>query len=292
MVSDVRRRVSHGKSRALNLHVLNTVFGAVCLLLLACVALLPDVFTVVLACAFAAVLSIGLPELVNSPAKFHASIVLGVVSFISIILFLYDTAFLTISFCLAFGLFVCFVGEMFRFENRDNLLYSISVNVVSMVCVVGAIAWIIFTNLYSWHFYLFPLGVSVMVSMLFVNSLRLSKGFMASRFKTLLGVLVSFVVSFVAAWIVVRLTYLLGYQLYVTSAVLVDSSIVFNVKYVIPILYASIIGVVSVGYSLVEKSVVKCDLKPNGLYSLLSISLIPISLLSMPTYMLLRIIGG
>ena len=286
------RQRKRSKSIPINVDLLNILFTTVGIILLALTAILPDIFTVVLSTVMAAILSVGLPELLKNPAKSHATVSLWIVSFVTIILLLVDTGFLTISLCLAFGLLGCFMNEIARVNGRDNLIYSVSTNVLSMICIVCSIAWIIFTELYSWHFYVLPLATAVMVAMLFSGLLRLSKGFRKAKFKSLIITIVSFIVAFVVSWLIVKLAYKSGYQLYVTSAVLLDSSDAFILNYTIPFVYSAIIGFIAVGYSLIQKSIRNFEIEPQSLVSLISINLVPISLMSMPTYILLRIIGG
>ena len=295
MENKIRRRTRNKdrkQAKSIHLGSIHMLISTVLLLLLASTALLPDIFTVVLCCVFAAILSIAMPELFNNPARQHATITLWVVGFIAMILLLFDTAFLTISLCMGFGLLCCFLNEIFRFSSRENLLYSLYTNIVAMLCVVGSIAWIIFTDLYSWHFYVLPLCISVMVTMLFSNALLHIKGYSNYKYKYFITSIITFVTSFIVSWIMVKIAYSVGYQLYVTSAVLLDSSDQFILNYLIPIVYSTIISVISLGYLLVEKSLRVLQLKPKSIISLIAMSLIPISLISMPTYMLLRIIGG
>lgn len=289
-MAEVRRR-NRNKS-TVNFDLLSILISSIALFTLAIAALVPAICTVVLSGIFAAILAIGLPELLDNPDKHHANISLGIIGILTIILLIRDTGFLTISMCLAFGLLMCFLNEIARINSRQNLIYSISTNVISMICVMGAISWIIFTELYSWHFFVLPLTVSCAVSGIFVGLLKLNKGFVSLKYSSVLVAIITFVISFAVCWISLKIAYKTGYQLHVTSAVLLDSSNIDTLNYSIPLVYSTIVSIVSLGYAFVKKAIDIFNIKPQGIFLVIAINLIPVALMSLPTYILLRIIGG
>ncbi|QPK94201.1 hypothetical protein HCQ94_00315 [Actinomyces sp. zg-332] len=289
-MAEVRRR--NRNKASVNFELWSIAVSCAALFILTISALLPAIFTVVLSGIFAAILAIGLPELLDNPDKHHANISLGIIGILTIVLLISDTGFLTISLCLAFGLLICFMNEIARLNSRKDLIYSLATNVISMICVVGAISWIIFTELYSWHFFVLPLTISVALSNGFISLLKLNKGFLSLKHHSLIVSIIALTISFAVSWITVKIAYKVGYQLYVTSAVLLDSSNIFTLNCSIPLVYSAIIAIVSLGYAFVKKAIVEFELKPQGIFSLIAVNLVPITIMSLPTYILLRVIGG
>lgn len=289
------RERNRGKTQSQNWNIdhMALAITSVVLVILGTCAILPPIFTITAVGALAVALSVGLPELFKSPEKQHSTMLLLAITVISTVLLLRDSSFFTIAICVVLCTLACFVAEILRFQGRSNLLYSLSINFFSSLIVVGAVSWIMFTRLYSWHFYVLPICFSIFVSNIILTYLNLLSRYNHKRHISLIWVLlVSPLVGFLISEAVIFITYRLGYQIYITSAVMFESSTATMLNYVIPVIYSALVAFVCLSYAIVTRMFEKMHLQPSSFASLIALSLIPVSLVSLPSYIIVRIIGG